>query len=895
MEGRYAIHSPNWLGDAVMFLPAWRAWRDAHRGAEVAVVAKRRVAALWRLVADVDELVVLDEGRGHDAAAVAALRKLRPFSAIAVPASFRSAWLLWRGGASSIRGTAGQGRFPFIRDRVSLRGLDGAHQSLEYARIMGVEDEALPPPSAALDLARLPPPGGLPPALPEGGYLAILPGAARGGSKRWPPENFAAAARMALDAGIAGSAVVCGTEGERAECDAVAKALGGRAANLCGKTGVPELAALLAGARAVLSNDSGGMHLATAVGAPVVAVFGLTDPMKTGPLGKAAVVAAEGVRHARAIPRESPEAERALRSISPERVFDALRGLLDGNRPDGGNTRNTPPASHADSSIPERAPKREDSGIAANAAVVAFMTFVSRVGGLVREVMMAHFFGAGVVKSAFDVAYRIPNLFRRLFGEGALSAALIPVYTEVAARQGRREADRLASAVAGITLAFLGAVSALGILATYAAARWLPLGDRWLEILPPLRIMLPYAPLICLAALVMGVLNSLKSFAIPALAPAFQNLCCILALGLAVPFLPAEGTLRIRVVSWSILISGAVQVAVQLPVLKRHGVPLSLAIPAPLPEGVRRVFRLMLPMALSAGVVQVNVCLDSVLAMKAGVWGPSVLGYADRIVYLPLAIFGTAFYTALLPALSSSAAAGDCRAFSTTFARTLRSVVLVMAPASFGMIALAWPVTLLIYKSGAFGKEATLQTAVALIAYSAGLIQAGVHKLALAPFYARKDSATPMAVGVAGVALNLAMNLFFIWILPERLKPVGIAIATSISSTIAACVLLALLSRRRGEDGERLFAFSQIGGVAASAIGAAAVMLFACHHVAGLIFPFCECHGLAADSKAAALAALCAAIPVGAALYFAIMRLLCPAALRELVDDLRSRRRRRAS
>ena len=530
-------------------------------------------------------------------------------------------------------------------------------------------------------------------------------------------------------------------------------------------------------------------------------------------------------------------------------------------------------------------------GIARNAAVVGVMTMISRVGGLIREVLMAHFFGAGLAKSAFDVAYRIPNLFRRLFGEGALSAALVPIYAEVTASEGKREADRLASAVAGITVALLSAITVLGILATYAIARWLPLQERWLEIMPLLRIMLPYAPLICLAALVMGVLNSLKSFAIPSLAPAFQNLCCILVLLLVCPFLPAEGDIRIKVVSWSILLSGAVQVAVQLPVLRKHGVPLSLAIPLPLPAAVRRVFLLTIPMALSAGLIQVNVCLDSLLAMKAGEWGPSVLGYADRIVYLPLAIIATAFSTVLLPTLSSLSAKSDWTSFSDSFARSMRGMVVAMMPASLGIIALARPIIVLIYQSGAFDDRSTSRTAAALIAYSAGLVAAGAHKIVVTAYYARKDGKTPVTVGTAGVFLNLAMNLFFIWVLPPELKPVGIAIATAISSTLAVGVLLAILARR-SEEGVALFSFSGLWRVALAATAASAAMALFCRAISEAVLRACAGWSGAAAPKTAALAALCAAIPLGAALYLALMRLLCPAALRELIGDLRARKRR---
>lgn len=521
------------------------------------------------------------------------------------------------------------------------------------------------------------------------------------------------------------------------------------------------------------------------------------------------------------------------------------------------------------------------------------MTFISRVGGLVREMMMAHFFGAGVTMSAFTVAYRIPNLFRRLFGEGALSSALIPIYTETIQSQGKAEADRIASAVAGITVAILSAVSAMGILGAVAIARFADLDDRWMEIMPLLQILLPYAPLICLAALVMGVLNSLRSFAISALAPAFQNLFCIVVLAAVCPFLPAEGFFRIRAVAWAILVSGIIQVAVQLPELRRKGVPLSIAIPRPLPDGVRRVFILLAPMAFSAGVVQVNVCLDGILAMKAGVWGPSALAFADRIVYLPLAMFGTAFSTVLLPVLSSLAAERDYAAFSDSFARAIRNSIAVMAPASLGIIALARPIVSLLFETGAFDAQSTTRTAAALVAYSAGLVPAGLHKMAVTAFYARKDVKTPVVIGTAGVFLNLAMNLFFIWILPSELKPIGIAIATAISSTIAAVLLLSLLRGRY--DGASLFSWTSVSRTAIVASASAAAMALACRKIASAVAAGLAGTGLDASAKLTHLAELAAAVPIGIAIYFALVRMADATVLRELTSDFITRRRRSRS
>ncbi len=526
--------------------------------------------------------------------------------------------------------------------------------------------------------------------------------------------------------------------------------------------------------------------------------------------------------------------------------------------------------------------------IAKNAVVVGFMTFLSRVGGLIREVLMANYFGGGLEKSAFDVAYRIPNLFRRLFGEGALSAALIPVYTETLEREGKEEADRLASAVIGTVFAGLCVVSALGILATYPIAWCLAPDNRWIPVMPLLRIMLPYAPLICLAALIMGVLNSLKSFALSALAPAFQNLFWIAALLLVCPFLPADGPLRIETVSWSILISGVIQVLVQVPALRRHSVPLRMTFARTLSPGVKRVFKLTIPMALAAGVVQLNVMLDTILALWAGEWGPSVLNYADRIVYLPLAIVGTAFATVLLPSLSSLWAAEDAEGFASALERTTRNVIAVMTPASVGMIALAGPIIALIYQHGRFDEVSTMRTCGALVAYGAGLVAAGLHKIVVTAYYARKDTKTPIVVGTVGVALNLAMNLFFIWVLPPEFKPIGIAIATSISSTISCTALMAILARRRG--GTPLFSFASVRGVSIASLAAAIPM--------GIAVWWCSRTTLSLlppdmPAKVIAVARVAIGTVVGAIIYLGLLRFFCPSVLEELVADFRRRSRRR--
>lgn len=527
---------------------------------------------------------------------------------------------------------------------------------------------------------------------------------------------------------------------------------------------------------------------------------------------------------------------------------------------------------------------------AGHALTVAVMTFISRAGGLVREVVMAHLFGAGVLKSAFDVAYRIPNLFRRLFGEGALSNALIPVYLETMQRSGKEAADRLASAVAGIAMAILSAAVLLGIFLSHPVEAWLDGSEKASRIMPLMRIMLPYAPLICLAALAMGVLNSLKSFAVSALAPAFQNLCTILAMVLVCPFFRNDAPAMMNVVAWSVLVSGAIQVLVQIPELKRCGVPVTLRISASAAEGVKRVFRLMLPMALSAGVIQVNVCLDSVLAMKAGAWGPSVLGYADRIVYLPLALVGGAFATVLLPALAEFDAARRHADFRETLSKSLAHVSMVMLPAAFGLIALSEEIVSVIYESGKFDALSVKRTSAALVAYSAGLLPAGYHKIMVAPFHAMKDCRTPVAVAVAGVVLNLAMNLFFIAVLPVETKPIGIAIATSISSLVATVSLMALLRRKGGRAAEPLISF-------ASFMPAVATSLLASVAMALMLRPLYGCAealaGMILGGKLMKAASLALCLPVAAGFYWLMERIMAPKHLKELEKELLSGRRRK--
>ena len=329
--GGTLLVSPNWLGDVVMALPAVRRWRGAHPATRLAVLAKPGVAPLWSWVAGVDEVIELPRGTRATFATGLALRGRGFDEALILPNSFRSALVPWLARIPRRRGTATHARWALVNDRVRFPPeVRAAHQSREDLYILcgdaegDLADTGFRPPRAGAELL-----GRLGIGAGEGPLVGVVPGAARGPSKRWP--FFAEAARLVAGSVPGARFAVCGGRGEAALCAKVAGAIGPAAADVAGRTTLPEFASLLATCDAVLCNDSGGMHLASAAGVPVVAVFGLTDPGKTGPIGPGArIVRPEGARASRAIARDDPEAVAALASIPAGRVaaecLAALRG-----------------------------------------------------------------------------------------------------------------------------------------------------------------------------------------------------------------------------------------------------------------------------------------------------------------------------------------------------------------------------------------------------------------------------------------------------------------------------------------------------------------------------------------------------------------------------------------
>lgn len=323
--GRLLLVSPNWIGDVLMAMPAVQAWRAEHPHHHLAVLCRPGVADLWRMHAAPDGVLTYDKGRAATRELLRQLRGLRFDRCVIFPNSFRSAMLPWAGRIPRRTGFRGHWRRCLLSTVVRpALSAERPHQAWEGFDLLGTAggDRLEPPRLTVPDRANARAEAWLPEA-GGGPWVALMPGAARGPAKRWPVASFAeVAARLVCEAGC--RIAICGGPGDRAAGAAVAEAAGPGAVNLCGETDVPTWAAVLRRCAAAVCNDSGGMHLAAAAGVPVVALYGLTDPSRTGPIGDAVTLLRGSEGGGRDIPRASAEAEKALASIPPQAVYEAV-------------------------------------------------------------------------------------------------------------------------------------------------------------------------------------------------------------------------------------------------------------------------------------------------------------------------------------------------------------------------------------------------------------------------------------------------------------------------------------------------------------------------------------------------------------------------------------------
>jgi putative peptidoglycan lipid II flippase len=451
------------------------------------------------------------------------------------------------------------------------------------------------------------------------------------------------------------------------------------------------------------------------------------------------------------------------------------------------------------------------------AGVIGAATFLSRVLGFVRDMVVARAFGASHVADAFYVAYRIPSLLRELFAEGSMSAAFVPVFTQTLTTESREEARRLARAAFSLILVIVMTVTVLGIaLAPWLVAVIAPgFGDdpaKAALTTDLTRIMFPYLLWISLAALAMGVLNSVRAFAAPALSPALFNLAIIAAVFFLAPFLDEP----VLAVACGVFIGGLAQLLVQLPSLRSAGMGLGW-LWEPAHPGLKRMGLLLIPTLVGLSVSQVNIFINTLLASYLAQGSVTYLYYAMRLVQFPLGVFGVALSTALLPTLSTHAAKQDVAALRETLAFGLRLILFITIPAMVGLIALRTPIIHVLFEHGKFLAADTAGTATALLGYTVGLWAFAGVRVVVPVFYARQDTRTPVLVAAAAVLVNIGLSL----VLMGPLAHGGLALATAIASCVNFAVLVVVLRRRLGPFGGRRVARSAGLAVVASAPAAA--------------------------------------------------------------------------
>jgi putative peptidoglycan lipid II flippase len=429
----------------------------------------------------------------------------------------------------------------------------------------------------------------------------------------------------------------------------------------------------------------------------------------------------------------------------------------------------------------------QESGIARSSLIVSLMTFISRILGLVREIVFAAVFGDGAAADAFFVAFKIPNFLRRLFAEGAFSQAFVPVLSEYRKKRTFEEIKTLVDHVAGRLSLILFLVTLIGVVAAPMLASVFAWGyrdspDKFALLVDMLRITFPYILLISLTGFAGSILNSYGRFAVPALTPIFLNLTLI-GCALFISHLLAEPVLAL---AWGVLLAGIIQLMFQLPFL-HHLRLMPTPKLKPKHEGVDKVIALMLPVMFSVSVGQINLMLDTFLATwLEGDGAVSWLYYSDRLMELPLGVFAIAIATVMLPALSRLHAAADADKFLDTLDWSLRTLLLVGLPATLALIVLAEPLIVTIYQRGAFSVESVIPTAQALKAYSLGLLGFMSIKVLVTAYFSRQDTSTPVRYAVIAMVCNMVFNL--ILIIP--LAHVGLALATSLSAFLNGGLLL---------------------------------------------------------------------------------------------------------
>jgi len=465
--------------------------------------------------------------------------------------------------------------------------------------------------------------------------------------------------------------------------------------------------------------------------------------------------------------------------------------------------------------------------IAKNTTIISLGTNVSRVLGLLRDVLIAKYFGTTYAAGAFVVAFTIPNLFRDFIGEGAANAAFVPVLTEYKVKKGTDEFWKTASNILYVLLLVLIVISFLGVLMAPWIVRLMAPGFIKEAGAIPItvkltRIMFPYILFMGLTAYSMGILNTLNHFSIPAFSHSLLNISLIFCI---IVFCPKIGVLALAI---GVLLGGFFQVMAQWPFVFHKGFRLKRGINFQDPA-VKRIVSLLAPRVLGTAVYQINVLADRVLASLfwiVGTGGIPALYFSYRLIQYPLGIFSTALATAVLPVISRHVVNKEFSQLKDTISFSLRSVFFIMIPASMGLAVLGKPIIQILFERGIFTANSTDITYNALLFYTLGLFAYGGIRILAICFYALNDTKTPVKVAACSLIVNLVFNLILMW----PLKIGGLALATSIAAFFNFTVLFILLRRRLNGLEEKI-----IGIAAVKIILASIPMGLVCHYLSQIL------------------------------------------------------------
>jgi putative peptidoglycan lipid II flippase len=501
----------------------------------------------------------------------------------------------------------------------------------------------------------------------------------------------------------------------------------------------------------------------------------------------------------------------------------------------------------------------EKRNIVRAAGILGSATMLSRIMGMVRDMVVSRFFGAGLATDAFFAAFQIPNMLRRFFAEGALTSAFVPTFSATLNQRGEEEARNLANICFTLLTIIMVAITLTGILLSpwivgvmFPGFKEVP-GKFELTVLLN-RVMFPYIFFISLVALCMGILNTLRHFFTPAISTVFLNISMILAA------LLLRGFFEVPVTSLAIgvLIGGCIQLVLQLPVLWKKGFTFRPNFDFSNPE-VRRIALLMVPATFGVGVYYLNITISAILASLLPQGSVSYLYYAQRLFEFPQGIFTVSVAQAVLPSMSKQAADGNMAGMKESLAFGLRLTLFITVPAMAGLMACSTPIFSLLFMGGEFDYSKALNSAQALLYYSLGLSCVAMTRVLAPAFYALKDTKTPVWTALVAFLLNVVFSL----LLMKPLLHGGLALATTLSALVNMLLLLWLLRRKIGSFGGRAIVVCGVKSLLAS-IPMAVVVFYACRMTDWSLY----------GHKTTKALVLCVAIVCGVAIYTGFSRLL---------------------